>query len=404
MPALVLLAAGVALAFCWHSRRKTPDWHFRAGVAAFDENDLDRVLVAAEALHGVDGYEPHRHLLEGMVLLRNGRLFDAIETFGLARHHADTQALAYALSGEALYRAGVFRDAQRILATAIQLDPGQIDARRWLAALYYDVGAMDHALAELRAVAEAAPEDPRPHRLMGLVHKDFERYGEAIRSYQESLRRDPDQPDKEQILVELAECLVRERRHAEALETLGQCRRSAKTLWLEADCRYSQGDAEAARRLVDESLALEPGHLEALDLKATLQLDANDVESAVATLREAVEHHPKDYAVRYRLARAYVRLGDEEAAHEQLALTEELRELRERFTKLHNRAMSDPTSAETRYQLGVVADELNKPDLAESWFKMALALDPDHAGAREALKALVVQAAPEPEGPGDGPE
>jgi tetratricopeptide (TPR) repeat protein len=400
---LVTLALCAGLALYWHSRRKTLAWHFQAGVEAFTQKDLDRVRVAAEVFEGVDGYEPHLRTFEGMILLHQGRLFDAIETFGGARDHPDTRALAYALSGEALYKAGVFRDAQRILTTAVRLDPSYIDARRWLAALYYDVGAMTDALHELRVIAEAAPEDPRAHRLMGLINKDFERYGEAIRDYRESLRRDPDQPDKEEILVELAECLVQERRHAEALEALAPCPRSAKTLALEADCRYGQGDAEAAHKLVGEALALAPGHLAALDLKATLELEADDVASAAATLREAVEHHPKDYAVRYRLARAYQRLGERERAEQELEAMKELRALRDRFTELHDEAMADPADAETRYQLGVVAGQLNKPELAWMWFRMALSLDPEHAAARQALEAMVAQPGQSPEGPGDEP-
>jgi tetratricopeptide (TPR) repeat protein len=401
---LILLALFAGLAFYWSSQRRPFAWHFSAGVDAFARKDLDRVQVAVEVFQDVDGYEPHLRLFEGMVLLRSGRLFDAIETFGHARDHPDTRALAYGLSGEALYKAGVFRDALHILATAIELDPSQTDARRWLAALYYDVGAMGHALKQLEAVAEAAPEDPRPHRLMGLIHKDYERYGLAIGNYRESLRRDPDQPEKQEILAELSECLVRQRQHAEALETLRQCPRSAKMLALEADCRYGQGDVEAARRLVDEALVLEPGRLEALDLKATMQLAADDVQSAMETLLQAAEHHPKEYALRYRLAGAYQRLNEPELAKEQLEAMKQLRALRDRFTKLHEDAMEDPTNAETRYQLGLVARQLDKPEIALSWLKMTLALDPDHPGAREAVSAMLAQPAPAQTGPGSDPE
>jgi hypothetical protein len=77
----------------------------------------------------------------------------------------------------------------------------------------------------------------------------------------------------------------------------------------------------------------------------------------------------------------------------------ELRALRDRFTELHEEAMKDPADAEIRCQLGVVAGQLDKTDLARSWFKMALALDPDHAEAREALRALSARTAPTPQEP-----
>jgi len=389
LPLVVLVAASIALA-CWrHARRHALERHFESAVAAFQENDLDSVRSVAEAFTGVDEYQPHLHLLEGMILLRRDRLIEAIDRFGYAREHPDTRALAYALSGEALYRAKLFGDVERILTTALKLDPSLIDARRWLAAYYYDVGAMNHAVNHLTVVAEQAPDDPRPHRLMGLVHKDFEEYKKAIHHYRESLRISPDQPGRLELLVELGECLVSERRFDEALETLASCPRSAHVLWLRAECHYGQRDGPGARRLLAEALQLAPAHLDASQLLATLDLESGDAAAAVEVLRRAVERHPKEYRVRYRLSQAYQRLGEEELAREQIQAMKDLRKLRERFTKLHEQAIADPADVETRYELGVVAARLDKPQLAHGWFTMTLAMDPNHAGAREALEAML---------------
>jgi tetratricopeptide (TPR) repeat protein len=363
-------------------------------VAAFRENDLDTVRSAAEALACVDEYEPHLHLIEGMILLRRDRLIEAIDRFGYARDHADTRALAYALSGEALYKARLFRDVERILTTALKLDPSLTDARRWLAAYYYDVGAMNHTVDQLQVVAEQAADDPRPHRLMGLVYKDFEEYKKAIHHYRESLRIAPDQPGRLELLVELAECLVKERRHDEGLKALASCPRSAHVLWLQAECHYARGDGPGARRLLGEALKLAPGQLDASQLLATMDLESGDAASAVEILRRAVEHHPKEYRVRYQLSQAYQRLGEEELAQEQIEAMKNLRTLRERFTKLHEQAIADPADVETRYELGVVAARLDKPELAHGWFTMTLAMDPNHAGAREALEAMVREPPP----------
>jgi tetratricopeptide (TPR) repeat protein len=155
---------------------------FESGKEAFALGDLDAVQVAAEALQDRDDYRPHANLLEGMVLLRSGRLLEAVQHFSQATAHPDTQALAYGLSGEALYKAKRFRDAQRILLGAVELDPANTDARRWLAALDYDIGMMDHALEQLQAVAEQAPDDPRPARLRGLIYRDFEKYDSVATS------------------------------------------------------------------------------------------------------------------------------------------------------------------------------------------------------------------------------
>jgi len=362
--------------------------HFRTGMKALAEGDLDAARAAAKALRGIDTYAPHMHMLEGILLSREGRLPEALLEFGHAKDHPDTRALACALSGEVLYKLKQYGAAQGILITAIKLDPSLTDARRWLAASYHDIGAMDHALEQLAVVAQQAPEDPRPYRLSGLILKDYENYADAIFAYRESLKRNPSPPEKDQIMLELAECLVKQQQHAEALETLRKCPRSADVLALEAQCYYAQGDKAAARKRAGEALQRDPHRLDAMELQAAMDLEANDAESAVRILRQAVEHHPKDFRVRYRLAQAYQRAGQRELAEEQLKLQEDLRELRKRFTQLHKEAIADPSNAETRYQLGLVARQLDEPELARDWFVAAIGMDPNHTGAREALEGM----------------
>jgi tetratricopeptide (TPR) repeat protein len=385
IPAAVVLAGLLGLGRYGYALRVAPDRRFQAALGALAENDLDGVRAAAEALQDVDGYEPHRRLLTGMVLLRNERLYDAIVAFGFARDHPETRVWAYTLSGEALYKAKQFRDATRILTDAIRMDPQQTDAHRWLAATYYDIGAMNHAIAHLTIVAQQAPHDSRPHRLMGLIHKDYEEYRKAIEAYRECLRRTPHQAAKEEVLLELAACQVKQQQHDEALQTLRTCPSSPQSLWLQAECQRALGDKAAAHRLLDQALRREPTHLQAMYLKGTMELEAGQAAAAAQVLQKAVETYPKEWRPRYSLAMAYKRLGNDPLAAEHLQLVEQLRRLRDRFTELHNQAMQDPNSADLRYQLGVVARQLDKPLLATSWFEAALALQPDHPQALQEL-------------------
>ena len=390
--ALVAVALPFALAWAaaWYAHRSSPQWVFRAGLDAFHHNDLDAVWTAAEALADVEGYEPHVGLLEGMVHLRAGRLAQAIDTLEVAKDHPDTGAMAFTLAGEALYKLRRFRDADGILKAAVELDPSLTDAHRWLAALYYDIGAFDHALAELQVISEQAPDDPRPYRLRGLIYKDFENEYErdAVHEYRESLRRDPDQPDRQQIRLELAECLVKQTHFDEAMEAIGPCENSADVLAIRAQCYAGKGDKASARRLLGEALARDPDHLASMLRLASLDLESGDAAAAARTLRHAVDRYPKDPEVRYRLSQAYDRLGQPKAAEEQLKLRNELRDLVTQFSRLHGKAVAAPADADLRYQLGVLAGQLDKPELARSWFMAALALDPNHAEARRALRAL----------------
>lgn len=390
LPAVGIMVAMTVAAVTHHRliEARAPGRLFRWGLEAFEAGQLDPVVVAADALRGAPGFEPHVHLLEGMVALRMGRLVEAIEEFGHAKDHPELASQVYALSGEALYRLRQFRDAERILHQALAADPQQLHAHRYLAMLYCDLGAMTLAERHLLAVAEAAPTDPRPHRLLGVIHKDYELYQRAVDDYRQSLARDPHQADDEAIRLELAECLVKLRNFDEALAEIQRCPPSGRRLAIEAECRYGQGDRAAASRLVEEALRLEPRHLDALLLKASVQLDSGDTAGAIRTLEEARTYHPTAYRVRYKLTQAYQRAGRAEDAQREAQATKEYRDLITRFADLHQEAIARPDDLEVRYQLGVTAQRLGRPDLAEAWFTVVLAMDPQHTAARQALTSL----------------
>lgn len=362
---------------------------FKQGLEAFAINDLSALPDIVESLSQLDGFASHAHLLQGMLLLRQGRLRESLDEFGDARAHPETQVVAFTLSGEALYKMKQFRDAERVLSTAILLDHGQTDAHRWLAAIYHDIGAVDYALAELTTVAEQAPADPRPHRLMGLIYKDFEAYVKAIEAYRESLRRASDQPDRQQILVELAACLIEQRLFDEALTTLVDCAPTAEVKTLQAHGHRGAGDTALARRRLTEALETEPDRVETLQLLATLETEADEIPAAVETLQRAVAIDPQHWRLRYQLAQAYQRSGQRESAEQQLQVMKQLQAQWEHFTELHKKAMADPDDAQLRYELGVVARQLNQPALAVTWFTAALSMDPDRDDARQALKELL---------------
>src|SRR5262249_48710370 len=146
---------------------------------------------------------------------------------------------------------------------ALDRNQGALDARRWLAAALYDLGATAHAVQELEAIAAAAPGDFQPHRLLGLIAKDNEQFNEAVAHYRESLRRNPVQPDRPAVLVELGESLVKLNLYEEALQTLGECDRTAAVLTLEAACKQSLARTDEALDELHAAVAMDPAYFPA---------------------------------------------------------------------------------------------------------------------------------------------
>jgi tetratricopeptide (TPR) repeat protein len=369
--------------------RKRPERHLERALAALDSRRFDVVEQELAALEGDSAYEPHRHFLRGALMLWKGRHYAALDEFGSCVAHPELRVRTLTLSGQALYRARRLRDAVGLLAQAVEADPDAVEAHRCLAAAYDDLGLLSPSMAEWSRVAELDPADPRPHRLMGLRCKDFERWDAAVKMYRESLRRDANQPDRGQILLEMAECQMRLQHVDDALGTLAQCPASPARWTKEAECHYSAGRADEARRLVEEALRQSPADLSALLLAGNLALqDGNAAAAADAYLRATIAY-PKDHVAHYKLSQAYRRLGKDAQAKHHADLSDRLRQLRLEFSQLHATAAAEPDNANVRCRIGVLARQLDRSDLARVWFEAALAIDPRHQDALRNLRGDV---------------
>lgn len=360
----------------WHGRQ--PAQRFTRALAALDGKRFGEVRQELAALETWPGCEPQQHFLRGALLLQDERFFPALDEFGYTADDPDLRLRTLTLSGHALYCVQNFQAAIGLLAQVVDAAPDTVDAHRWLAAAYYDLGLTNAALRHLARVAELDLADPRPHRLMGLIQKDFENYPGAVDSYRESLRRQEQQPDREAILQEYAECHLKLRQYDEALQVLARAPPGPERWALEAECHYNADRAAEARRLLEQTLRAAPANLSALLLRGTLALDEDDVEMAVKVLSQAVAAYPKDHTARFKLERAYRRLPDASRADEQAHIAAEIEQLRRQFAQLHETAAAEPDNADVRCQLGVLARQLDRPDLARVWFQAALAIEPRH--------------------------
>jgi tetratricopeptide (TPR) repeat protein len=240
----------------------------------------------------------------------------------------------------------------------------------------------------LKEVTKAAPEDARPYRLLGLIHKDYERYGEAAGYYRAALKRSLTAPVRDEVRRELAECLIKTREYQAGLDALTDTAATGEVLVLEAECLIGLGRSDQATTLLDEVLKSDPKHTRALVARAGIALEQQQYERAVELLRQAVAHEPLDYLANFRLAQALRSQGKPDEAASVAEQAEEIKRKRERFSKLHQEATAKPRDAQVRVELGQLATELNLPELAATWYKAALDLDPQNQQARQKLAEI----------------
>ncbi len=312
-------------------------------------------------------YQVHVLILEAALLNKAQKYAEALSQLDALPGDVQLRSWTLVAQGEALVGLGRPLEAQKLLQQAVQLSSQNVDAHRWLAVIYYDLGAVNHAEYHLKQVATLAPYDPRPWRLLGLMNKDYEVFDQAIAAYRECLRRDPSQQERDEVLLELAECLVKQRDYTEAQKVLEQAVPSVNREVLRAECYYNQSNLDRAVELLDQVLSENPDHSKALLLRADVYLVQGQVDKAVATAARAAQLEPHDYETAHRYAQALLRAGRQQEGQAEQARADQLRKLRERFSQLHEQAFEKIYDAAVRRELAKVAQQLGRNDLADVW-------------------------------------
>jgi tetratricopeptide (TPR) repeat protein len=381
----ILFVAGTCALALWRWQR--PQERLRRSLATLEARDWERLEYEYFALPKTSAYTAPTSLLSAALKLERREFTAALRDLRYAAADPDIRPLAWVFAGKALYAQERFREAELNFKHALELDPNLVEADRWLAIAYYDIGLMTEAQRYLQRVAELDKSDPRPHRIMAVIHMDHGSYAVAVEDFEESLRRDPHQPDLQDILVELAQTQFTLKRYEDARRTLAGCQETAEVLAMKGDACFALGDASQAKRLSEKALDLELNQRLALLVLGKIALEERRHNDAVELLSRGAAAAPTDYDLQYTLLTALRAANRPEEADQQVVVVEGLRKLRERFELLAEDAANQPYDADIRYELGVLANRLDMPRIAESWLKAALALNPNHALARSELKS-----------------
>ncbi|MCS6975810.1 MAG: tetratricopeptide repeat protein [Gemmatales bacterium] len=342
------------------------------------------------------------------------------------------------LRGDCFFRLGDLRRAAGMLRYVLDQNPDHIEAHRLLASLYYDTGVMGRAIFHLEEVARLDPEDGRPHRMLGSIHKDFRNNTRAIASYRAALERRLTPPARAEVIRELAEVLVTELgQHREALAVLDltppEFADEPDVLVLRAECLWQlEADKTRARELTDLALKKDPELVPALTMRGKILLHEERPHEALLVLEQGRRFDPFDHRCRNQLVATYAMLAREAEDEVVQALAVEAltsavdptagpsgllgvvpvaaAAARQRYylfmredhmkasqiivdallklSELSAQAEAEPWNAQVRFTIGSIWIQLRRPGMARMWLVAALACDPEHAGAREALARL----------------
>jgi len=363
---LLIAVAGVG----WWQFAVSPAELLDAGLMSVENADLEGLERIQERLKRRGGTE-ELAVLEGARLVRAGRYLEALNALppdllaGRHRHHV------MRIGGESLFRLGDFAKAELLLTRLTAESRREVQAHRILAAMYYDLGATALVFRELEAIQQLAPDDYRPYHLAALIHADEEEFDAAATSFRQALDRHPPQVIAEQLSLELARALVRNRQYQAALDELETQIESAERSTLEAECFWSLGDLPQALERVETVLQAHPGQVAALRLKARLLEQRGQLEGALEALEQVLQKEPYDVESRYLFVQLLGSRGRLEERDRQQAEYSRWKALHDRMVELNRTASEQPDAVAPRRELVTVCRELGRERLAEMWQRSA---------------------------------
>lgn len=372
----MFLAQGDAIRAAQHQRsaEESVERTFHLAWSAYTREDLNFVAEAIPEIAKYPAYKPHAQLLACAVEVhQKQRQFDParLKTLQPLLDYPRLRNNTLIVLGSAMFQLGRFGEAEAALQEAVRTDPQSIMAHRWLAAMYFDIRALERLAMHCEKWANLDKTDYRPHRLIGLESKLRQAFTPAVRAYQESLLRDPNQPTRQQVLNELAECQYRLGKPEEAIRTLDKATASVARDVMLAQCYWAVQRKADAQQLLAKCLERDEKNRLANTLSADIAIQASELELAMKHLQVVTEAYPFEHTGWFKLSQVYSRLKQPDKAREASLKAEQLRKIEERYVDTMEKALKLPDDVPIRRALEAGARQMGRPDLAEEWKRAA---------------------------------
>jgi tetratricopeptide (TPR) repeat protein len=320
-------------------------------------------------------------------------LLEALGEFTQVLDNDPWAVQATVLGAECLVRLGDYRSALLALATVVYRQPDNLDAHRYLAAIYMDVNAATPLARHLREWIRLDPNNPLPYRWLSRLTRDSEAgFPEAMEAYTKLLQLDQEDSQRASDAFELAEIQMnRLGEHQRALDTLANAPKDFQGqpsfIILRAECLLGLGKVDEAKRLVDGVLKEHPTLSGALLFRARIHLQDDQPQAAIALLEKLLLLHPHNGRARQTLMLAYRSIGDEKGVAEQKRYSDELKALRKRVKDLQPQVANQPWNAQARLEMAKLNSDINHSE-ALAWIRFAFASDPEDPEVRRTWTQL----------------
>lgn len=377
------------------------------------------LLFALLAPLGVWAQSDSDKIAQAAALIQNNRLDEAERELNLLLKAKPNQAAALNLLGTIRAQQGNLNEAETLFTRAVRIDNRLVAAHLNLARLYLLRGAPEKTVAELKEVLRFDPGNAEAGYRLAWVLFSLARFDECV-SFVETHRQrlqpsasllallgdaymkknDPDKAETNYLAALAADganadalmgraMVARARKDDKAaIFHLNEVRHSVtdspdllyKFARIALDLKLAAGALQALNRAIE----LRPGEPSYHFLSGVAWLEKPDLDEAESSFRKSLRLRP-DYAAS-QVYLGYVLLKKKELG--------EAREWLERSiqkTTGQKNGQKETGEAETYYYLGLIAQEQNEHEKAESLFASAIRLAPTFAHAHIALGSMYLK-------------
>jgi tetratricopeptide (TPR) repeat protein len=377
-----LLVAGLVLvalaAAGWRYRITRPDYRLARGHEAVEAGEFKGAEQYAARLEA-SGQADRAHLLRAESLYARRDPEAALRECNQIKDEGDIRLRAAALSGRCLLDLGAMTEAERVFLFVLGHEPDNVDAHRGLAAITYEMGQWNRALAHLEQVVRLDPADARPHRLMAEINRDMANMPEAVNEYREAIRIRNGLSDLavDQSRFEMAEALNETARFDESLEVIDAAgpadREPPYMRAIRIEALRGLGRKAEALTLVEAALA-ESHEAPFYRLRGQLYLDDGNAEKAIPLLEQAAQLSPNHYQSHFLLAKAYAAAGRKADADRLNTRAEQIRKDYTLGYELQRQAIARPKDALVRLRLADLCERTGDAKSAAVWRRAAAQL------------------------------
>ncbi len=297
-----------------------------------------------------------------LVTVHAGKM-PALPQFLALQTQVDPRALEYFRKGEALIgTAKEYSDEQQLyFAKAVEIAPSFAPARHNLAVVYLKRGKLDEAFVQLQELLKIDPKNVSAHLLRADIWVQRQDLDHAAEELEQVLSI---QPEKVDVIEQLGNIRVRQKRYAEAVPLLQKAASGPDT---PPELHFNLGLALESVGRKDEALSSylqflkqAPDDLQGNLAAGLLLKEKGARQEAVSHLLKAYNPKQPDPAIAEEIGNLYLDLGKPEEGRKYLA-------------------QANTDSPITLANMGIAAERQKQYPQAEAQFRAALAKDPGNA-------------------------